>query len=76
MNVAQHSKRQSKTHLEMSLLENVLGVKHDGVDSCHLLKNHQHYANGQGLVDATVHQVGQLEIGALAAAAAAASSRR
>lgn len=50
----------------MSLLENVLGVKHDGVDSCHLLKNHQHEANGQGLVYAAVHQVGQLETGALA----------
>lgn len=51
----------------MSLLKNVLGVKHDGVDSRHLLKNHQHDANGQRLVDAAVHQVRQLESGALAA---------
>lgn len=50
----------------MSLLENVLGIKHDGVDSSHLLKNHQHEANEQGLVDAGVHQVGQPETGALA----------
>lgn len=49
----------------MSLFENVLSVKHDGVDSRHLLKHHQHGANRQGLVDAGVHQVRQLETGAL-----------
>lgn len=49
----------------MSLFENVLGVKHDGVDSRHLLKDHQHEANGQRLVDAWVRQVRQLKTGAL-----------
>lgn len=53
-------------HLEMSLFEDVLSVEHDGVDSSHLLKNHQREANSQGLVDAGVGQVRQLETGALA----------
>lgn len=49
----------------MSLLKNVLGVKHDGVDSRHLLKKHQHEADHQRLVDTGILQVGQLETGTL-----------
>ena len=49
----------------MCLFEYVLGIEHDSVDPCHLLENHQHDADHQGLVDAGVMQVGHMEAGAL-----------
>lgn len=45
----------------MCLFKYVLSVEHDSIDPCHLLKDHQHDADHQRLVDTRVLQVRHLE---------------
>lgn len=41
----------------MCLFKNVLGVEHDVIDACHLLKYHQHDADDQWFVHTGVLQI-------------------